>query len=367
MKNKIIPIAEPDVSGNELKYVTQCIKTGWISSAGSFVSEFEEKFSKYCDAKYGIATTSGTTALHLALVSLGIGKGDEVIVPSFTFASTVHAISYTGAIPVFVDSEDFTWNIDPFLIEEKITRKTKAIIPVHLYGHPCNMGPIISIAKKHNLYVIEDAAEAHGAEYKGRKVGGLGTLGCFSFFGNKIMTTGEGGIIVTNSKKLADRMRYLRHQAMSKKRKYYHPEIGYNYCMTNIQAAIGVAQLERLDKFIEKKRQIAGWYKEALAGEKSLVLQSEEKWAKSIYWMYSVLLKSNSRLTRDEVIEKLKRHGIETRPFFYPMHLTPPYKSKIKLRVAEKLASSGINLPSGVKLKKQEVEYVARCLLKTIV
>ena len=360
MRNKkTIPITEPDLSGNELKYLTECIKSGWISSSGAFVKKFEEKYAKYCGCKYGVSTTSGTTALHLSLVALGIKRGDEVIVPSFTFASTIHAISYTGATPVFIDSQESTWNIDPSLIEKRITSKTKAIMAVHLYGHPSDMGPILSIAKRHGLLVVEDAAEAHGAEYEGKKVGGIGTVGCFSFFGNKTMTTGEGGMVVTNNKKLFQRMKFLRHQAMSDKKRYYHPEIGYNYCMTNMQAAVGLAQLERLNQFIEKKRQIAKWYKDGLAGIKELVLPPEQTWAKNIYWMYSVLLNKGSNISRDQLMERLSTYGIETRPFFYPMHLTPPYESKLRLPVAEKLAKSGMNLPSGLTLEKKDVMFVA--------
>ncbi|NQV08592.1 DegT/DnrJ/EryC1/StrS family aminotransferase, partial [Candidatus Woesearchaeota archaeon] len=252
---KFIPVAEPVLEGNELKYVTECVKTGWISSAGKFVKKFEEKFSKYCDCKYGVAVSNGTTALHLALVALGIKKGDEVIVPNFTFVATANAVVYVGGVPVFVDADKETWNIDVDKIEEKITSKTKAIIPVNIYGHPCDMNKIMDIAKKHNLYVIEDCAESHGAEYNGEKTGSFGDISCFSFYGNKIITTGEGGMCVTNNKELAEKMSMLKDHGMKPERRYWHETIGFNYRMTNIQAAIGLAQLENINKFIETKRE----------------------------------------------------------------------------------------------------------------
>jgi len=323
-----IPVAEPCIGDEELKNVIEAVKSGWISSKGKFIEEFEREFAKYCGVKYGVATANGTVALHLALKALGIGKGDEVIVPTLTFVATANTVTYCGANPIFVDSHPEYWCINPEKIEEKITPRTKAIIPVHLYGHPCNMDRIMEIARNYNLYVIEDAAEAHGAEYKGRKVGSFGDISCFSFYGNKMITTGEGGMCLTNNEELAERMRNLRDHAMSKNRKYWHETIGFNYRMTNLQAAVGVAQLKKLDEFVEKKRRIAKWYAEGLKdlAEKGLItLHPEMEWAKCVYWMYSILVEEKAGVNRDELMRKLKENGIETRPFFVPMHILPMY------------------------------------------
>jgi len=356
-----IPVAEPYIGDEELKNVIEAVKSGWISSKGKFIEEFEREFAKYCGVKYSVATANGTVALHLALKALGIGKGDEVIVPTLTFVATANAVTYCGAKPVFVDSHPKYWCINPEKIEEKITPRTKAIIPVHLYGHPCDMDRIMEIARNYNLYVIEDAAEAHGAEYKGRKVGSFGDISCFSFYGNKIITTGEGGMCLTNNDELAERMRNLRDHAMSKNRRYWHETIGFNYRMTNLQAAIGVAQLKKLDEFIEKKRQIAKWYAEELKEleEKELVkLHPEMEWAKCVYWMYSILIKDKAKISRNEAMKRLEKIGIETRPFFVPMHLLPMYNSGERLPIAEDLAKKGINLPSSVALDKSQVTLI---------
>jgi len=328
------------------------------------VEEFEQEFAKFCGTKYACVVCNGTAALHLALEALGVGEGDEVIVPSFTFVATVNAVTYTGATPVFVDSENDTWNINPELIKEKISPRTRAIIPVHIFGHPANMDPILEIADRHGLHVVEDAAEAHGAFYKNRKTGSMGKIGCFSLYGNKIITTGEGGITVTSDASLAERMAFLRGQAMAGRRRYYHPEIGYNYRLTNVQAAMGLAQLERINEFIDKKRKIAHWYNESLKDVKGITLPLEASWAKNVYWMYSILL--NNEKERDELAKRLKRKGIDTRPFFYPVHLMPPYKSRLRLPVAERISKVGINLPSGVTLKKKDVIFVAESVKKTL-
>ncbi len=358
----MIPVAEPYLGKRELEYVTECIKSGWISSIGKYVTKFEEEFSKFCGVKYGVATSNGTTALHLALVTLGIGKGDEVIVPTLTFVAVANAVTYTGAKPVFVDSEPATWNIDPKKIEKAITKRTRAIIPVHLYGHPANMDPIMDIAKKHHLFVIEDAAEAHGALYKGKKVGSFGDMSCFSFYGNKIITTGEGGMVLTNSAKLNKRLRFLKDHGMSKTRRYYHPEIGFNYRLTNIQSALGLAQLERIDEIVAKKRKDASLYNKLLGGIKGVILPPEEAWARNVYWMYSILIDEKFGLSRDELMTRLREKGIDTRPFFIPMHQLPPYKCKGNFPVADRLSSQGINLPSSAKLKKKEIKYICETI-----
>jgi len=364
----MIPIAEPCLGEEELKNVIEAIKSGWISSKGKFIEEFEEKFARYCGVKYGVATSNGTVALHLALTALGIREGDEVFIPTLTFIATANTVRYTGAKPVFVDSHPDYWCIDPGKIEEKVTLRAKAIIPVHLYGHPCDMNPIMKIAKKYNLYVIEDAAEAHGTEYKGRKVGSFGDISCFSFYGNKIITTGEGGMCLTNDKKLAEKMRILRDHGMNPKKRYWYDIIGFNYRMTNLQAAVGVAQLEKIDKFIERKREIARWYSEGLKDleEKGFIkLHPEMPWAKSVYWMYSILIEDKFRMNREELAGKLGDNRIETRPFFHPIHVMPSYnKEEETFLVAKNLSERGINLPSSVNLKKEEIKKISSVIRK---
>jgi len=359
------PVAEPCLGEEELDNVIEAVKSGWISSKGKFIPEFEENFAKYCNCKYGVATSNGTTALHLGLSALGIKERDEVIVPDLTFIATANAVIYCNAKPVFVDSHPKYWCIDPEKIEEKITPRTKAIIPVHLYGHPCNIDAIMDIAEDHDLYVIEDAAEAHGAEYKGEKVGSFGDISCFSFYGNKIITTGEGGMCLTNNEELADKMRILRDHGMNPKKRYWYDVIGFNYRMTNMQAAVGVAQLKKLDKFIEKKRQIARWYEEGLkelAEKEMITLHPEMKWAKCVYWMYSILIEDKFSMTRDELMKKLEQNGIETRPFFYPIHEMPAYESNGKFEVAKGLARKGMNLPSAISLDEGKINIITKSI-----
>ncbi len=354
-----IPVAEPWLGENELAYATECIRTSWISSIGKFVERFEDGFGKFCGTRYAVATSNGTTALHLALEVLGIGAGDEVIVPALTFASTAFAVSYTGAKPIFTEIDHLNWNIDPARIENKITARTKAVIPVHLYGHPADMDPILEIASKYKLKIIEDAAEAHGAEYKGQKVGSIGDIGCFSFYGNKIITTGEGGMLTCNEGKYHEKAKLLRDVAMSPEKRYWHMQIGFNYRLTNLQAAIGVAQLEKIDEIIELKRRNAMLYSALLKDIKGITLPAEADWAKNVFWMYSILIEDNFGKSRQEVVGALKEKGIDTRPFFYPLHTLPPYKTREKFPVAEEIARKGLNLPSGVTLSKEEIEYIA--------
>ncbi len=357
-----IPVYEPVLGGNEKKYVLDCLESGWISSLGKYVTDFEQKFSAYCGKKFGVSVANGTAALHVALLALGIKKGDEVIVPDFTFVATANAVSYCGAKPVFVDSEKDTWNIDPSKIEEKISKKTKAIIPVHLFGHPCNMDPIMDIAKEHGLFVVEDAAEAHGAEYKGKKTGSFGHISCFSFYGNKTMTTGEGGMCLTDDESLAKEISFLKDHGMSAEKRYWHSKIGFNLRMTNIQAAIGVAQLEQIEKFIEIKRKNALVYNSLLKDVEGISIPPEMPWAKSTYWMYSILL--NDALKRDELMVKLKEAKIDSRPFFYPMHQLPMYKLERSYPVSDDLSSRGINLPSSASLTKDDVERICSVIVK---
>ena len=295
----------------------------------------------------------------MALAALGIKKGDRVLVPSLNFVAVANAVTYTGAEPVFVDSHPSYWCVDPSKIEEKVDDQTKAIIAVHLYGHPCDMGKILNIAQEHDLYVIEDCAEAHGAEYNDRRVGSFGAISCFSFYGNKIITTGEGGMCLTDNEDLAGKMRILRDHGMAPDRKYWHDIVGFNYRMTNMQAALGVAQLEKIDSLVDKKKQIAIAYRKLLKDSSTVVLAPEMPWAKSVYWLYSVLVK---RGFRDKILDHLEKEGIEARPFFYPLHILPPYRHGIVLPVSEKLSAMGINLPSGFRLSENQIQEVADSL-----
>lgn len=358
---KKIPIAQPVIIGNELKYVRDCVRSTWISH-GKYIDEFEKGFAKFCETKYATTVVNGTAALHLLLAAMEIGKGDEVIMPSLTFVATANAASYLGAKPVFVDVEYDTWNIDPTKIEKKITTKTKAIIAVHLYGHPADIDPINALGEKYGIPVLEDACEAHGALYKRKKVGSLSKAAIFSFYGNKIITTGEGGIITSNNKKLIERAIYLKSHAMNKKRKYYHKEIGYNYRMTNLQAAIGLAQLENISKLIATKRKNARTYNMHLERIDGILLPSEKEWAESVFWMYSIILKK-LRL-KDKLARYLSEKGIETRPFFEPMHKLPMYKTKESLRNTEFLSTNGISLPSGVLLTSDQIYYISQEIKK---
>lgn len=360
-----IPIAEPFLGKEEEKLVVEGIRSGWISSIGKYIDQFEKEFAKFTSSKYAITTSNGTAALHLAVVASGIGPGDEVIIPSMTFVATANAVSYAGAKPIFVDSELESWNIDPEKIKEKINRRTKAIIPVHLYGHPANMGPILKVAKKYSLWVIEDAAEAHGAMYKGKKVGSMGDIGCFSFFGNKIITTGEGGMITTNNKKIADRIRFFRDHGASKKRRYYHPRLGFNYRMTNLQAALGLAQLKKVKKILAKKIEIAKSYKKYLQQlVPEIVLQPEASWANNVFWMYSILIPKKGKKNRDFLINELKRYGIDSRPFFFPIHKLPRYKAQDILPIADFLGHTGLNLPSSPNLEEDQVKFISNKIIE---
>jgi perosamine synthetase len=364
-----IPVCAPKIDEYDIQRVIECMRSTWISGVSKYVEEFEEKFARYCGCKYGVATNSGTTALHLALVTIGIRSGDEVIVPTFTMIATANAITYTGAKPVLVDAEPRTWNIDPTKIEEKITKRTKAIITVHTYGHPVDMDPILEIAEKYSLIVIEDAAESHGAEYKGKKTGSIGQMGCFSFYSNKIITTGEGGMIVTNNEELAERARWLRAHAFGRYGKhFYHEALGFGYRMSGLQAALGLAQLERIDEFVLIRRNNAKLYNSLLSelGEK-ITLPPEAPWAKNVYWMYSILIEDNFGMSRDELMKRLELEGIETRTFFYPIHVQPIYAKQYQgesFPVADELSRKGINLPSGNNLTSTEIEYVCECIKK---
>ena len=360
-----IPVANTFFIGNEKKFVDDCMESGWISSAGKYVELFEAGFAEFCGVKHAIACSSGTTALHLALVALRVQAGDEVIVPTLTFVATPNAITYCGAKPIFVDSEFDTWNLDPQQVEAKITARTKGIIAVHLYGHPAKMRELREIADRHNLFLLEDAAEAHGAQCEGQIVGSLGDAAAFSFYANKIITTGEGGMVVTNDDELAARARLFRGQGMDSNRRYWHSVIGYNYRMMNLPAAIGLAQLEKIDRQLELRREIAELYRAHLGEMPGIVWQAEQIWARHVYWMFSIVFDQTVWQSRDDIMEILSRNGIETRPIFYPAHSLPPYISSVGCEtfpVAANLSASGINLPTWAGLTEAEIDYVCRSL-----
>lgn len=357
---EIIPVCQPTLEGNEKKYVNQCMDTNWISSRGRFVDEFEEKFANYCGVRFGITTNSGTTALHLALATMGIKEGDEVIIPSFTMISTANAIAYLDAEPVVVDVEPRTWNIDPDRIEEKITERTRAIIPIHTYGHPADMDRLQEIAGRHNLAIVEDAAEAHGAEYKGRRVGSFGEMASFSFYANKIITTGEGGMIVTDNPERAELLQTMRNYGFTQERHFWHKVMGFSYRMTNLQAAIGLGQFERIDQLLEARRANARLYNELLADVPGISTPPESEDVKSVYWMYGVLVEDEFGITKDQLRQKLADHGIETRSFFIPIHLQPIYSYLMsdEYPVSEELGRKGFYLPSASSLKAHQIEFI---------
>ena len=360
-----IALAQPQLNGNEYNYLMDAFLSTWISSVGKYVTRFEEVFSRYCGVGYGIATSNGTTALHLALTALGIGKGDEVIVPDITFAATINAVIYTGATPVIVDVEEESWCIDPNEIRKAITAKTRAIIPVHIYGQPCDMGQICEIAQEHGIYVVEDCAEAHGAEWCDKKVGSFGVISCFSFFGNKVITTGEGGMCITNSNELADKMRLLRDHGMSRERKYYHEAVGYNYRMTNMQAAIGVAQMERIDEILEWRHLLEEKYRNIFAGITGLQMQRNDfKKRKKIAWLVSILVDAQKR---DEIIENLKLNNIDARPFFTPLSEMEIYRKYAgNCMVSKKISKSGLNLPTTNEIDDEKIGRMVRIICDSL-
>jgi perosamine synthetase len=361
--DRILPVAETRLDGNELRYVTECIQSGWISSAGRFVGDFEQRFAEAMGCRYGVACSNGTTALHLALATLGVGAGDQVIVPAFTMIATANAVSYTGAAPVLVDAEPTTGNLDVAQVEALITPRTRAIVVVHTYGHPVDMDPLLAVASRHGLPVIEDAAEAHGAVYRGRPVGALGTAATFSFYGNKIITTGEGGMVTTNDAELARVARRLRDHAFSAERHFWHQYLGFNYRMTSLQAAVGLAQTERLPQLVAARRRNAERYRELLEPVRGLCLPDERADVTNVFWMYGVRVGDAFGCSRDELRRRLARKGIETRTFFVPIHLQPIYFRRFQGQgsypVAEELCRTGLYLPSGPTLTDGEIRYVA--------
>lgn len=365
---KFIPVNEPLLDGNEKKYLQECIETGWISSEGPFVKELEEKFAERCGRKHGISVCNGTAALDCAVQALKIGNGDEVIIPSFTIISCASAVTKAGAVPVLVDSMKDTWNMDVSQIRGKITSKTKAIMAVHIYGQTVDMDPLMELAKDFNLKVIEDAAEVIGQTYKGKPCGSFGDISTFSFYPNKHITTGEGGMMLTDEKDLAERCSSIRNLCFEPARRFVHNEIGHNFRMTNLQAAVGKAQLERLDEFIEKKRHIGKLYREYFKGNSFFELQTDETdYAKNIYWVFGIVLNEKSGMNAIQAMDKLKEKGIGTRPFFYPMHLQPVYLNSGLFKdesypVAEKLSGYGFYIPSGLALTDEQIMTTAEAV-----
>jgi perosamine synthetase len=365
MKPRRIPVASPVLSGREKEYVVDCLDSTWISSTGKYVDQFQSQFAAYCGSEHAVACCNGTVAVHLALLAFGLQPGDEVIVPSLTFIATANAVTYCGATPIFVDSEPLTGNLDPAKLEELITPRTKGVIAVHLFGHPADMDAIRAITDRHNLFLIEDAAEAHGAMYRGRRSGSLGDIATFSFYGNKIITSGEGGMVMTKRKELADKMALLRGQGMDPHKRYWFPIIGYNYRMTNVAAAIGLAQFEKLEWHLERHREVAKWYERGLKDCPKVAWTDEQSWAKHAYWMFVIYLTGRDEAARDDLMRKLAEKGIETRPVFYPLHILPPYQKmhgSRKLPVSERMGATGIALPTWSGLTEEDVDYVCQNL-----
>lgn len=366
-KRMHLPVAEPYFDEKELKYVNDCVISGWVSSTGKYIKIFERQFADFIGSGHAVSCSNGTSALHLALKAFDIGPGDEVIVPALTFIATANSVTHSGATPVFVDSEPETWNMSPVLLEKLITSKTKAIIPVHLYGHPADMDPILQIARKHKLIVIEDAAEAHGALYKGKKVGGLGDAGVFSFFGNKVITTGEGGMVVINDEIISKKISLLRDHGMDRGTSYLHTILGFNYRMTNLQAALGVAQMEKIKRIIARKISIAENYNRLLRNLPGLTLPYEAPWARHIYWLYTALFDENiTKIQRDDIIKELKENRIDARPAFIPMHKQPIYKHEGKYPVAESISCQGICLPSYVNIREEDQVRISNTIQEII-
>jgi perosamine synthetase len=369
----MIPVSRPILDGNEKKYLAECIETGWISSEGPFVKKLEAGFAKLMGCAHGVAVCNGSVAIEVALAALRIGAGDEVILPTFTIISCAAAIVRAGAIPVVVDCQPDTWNLDPDLLAAKITERTKAIMVVHIYGLPVDIDPVIDLARRHGLFLLEDAAEQHGQTYKGRPVGSLGDIAVVSFYPNKQITTGEGGMVLTNDEALADRCRDLRNLCFDKERRFIHEELGWNFRMSNVQAAIGVAQLERIDQILTKKRQVGRWYQGRLQGHPQLRLPPERTdYAENIYWVFGVVLDDALPFDAVEIMARLKNKGVDSRHFFWPIHEQPVFRKRglftnDRCPNAERIARRGFYLPSGVGLTEEEAETSACALLESIV
>jgi perosamine synthetase len=375
----MIPVNEPALGDKELEYAAECIRTGWISSAGAFIERFESEWAAFCGMRYGVAVSNGTVALQVAVDCLDLAPGDEVIMPSFTIISCAQAVTQAKGVPVLVDSDPRTWCMDVSQVADRVTPRTRAVMPVHIYGHPVDMDPLLDLAEKHGLTIIEDAAEVHGGEYLSRRgaapvwrrCGGMSDLSTFSFYANKLITTGEGGMVLTSEPRLADRARSLRNLCFRPERRFYHTELGYNCRMTNLQAALGVAQIQRMDQIIARKRWMGAAYTERLAGIAGLQLPVEEPWARQVYWMYGLLLDESAGYDAVSFARRLHDEGVETRPFFLGMHEQPVFQQMglflgEHYPVAERLARQGLYLPSGLGLTEQQLEEVCTAVRKAL-
>jgi len=361
-----IPISKPSITEKEISFVTSAVESTWVSSLGEYINTFESEFAKFCGTKYAVSVFNGTVAIHLSLEALGIGPGDEVIMPNLSFIATANAVMHAGAIPVFADIEHSTLGLDPKDIEKRITPRTKAIMPVHLYGHPANMQPIMDLASRYNLLVIEDAAEAHGAKAYGQVVGSFGKCATFSFYGNKIITTGEGGMITTNDPALNERLRHLRDHAMLKEKRYWHDMLGYNYRITNLQAALGCAQLERIDDLLAKRQEVLDTYRKFLKDVPGISLNKHAEWAEPTCWLVCMEMEGVTEAERDAMLVYLKENSIDSRPYFYPMSQMPYIDQKANTPVVFDTYKIGLNLPTYIGLSEDEIEYICATIRKYV-
>jgi perosamine synthetase len=376
----MIPVNEPLLTEEDHAALDDAFRSGWISSAGHYVDEFEAEWAAYCGQKHGIAVSNGTTALQVAVEALGVGPGDEVILPSYTIISCASAIVRAGAIPVLVDCDETNFCMDVNQVAAKLTPRTKAIMVVHMFGHPVDMDPIVELARTHNLYIIEDAAEVHGAKYlsgrgsgegEWKLCGGMGHISTFSFFANKLITTGEGGMVLTSDPEIAERCRGLRNLCFRTDRRFLHTEHGYQYRLTNLQAAVGINQVRRIESIVEKKRDIAAEYTKRLSSLPGIQLPSEQNWAKSVFWVYSILLDTNHELDAQRFATLLKGEGVETRPFFLGMHEQPVFRNMGLFEgeaypVTERIAAKGLYVPSGLALTPAQIEHVSNAVARVL-
>ena len=364
---KIIPVTGPSITQKEVRYITQAAKDGWNENYRKYINLFEKKFATYIDRKYALATSSCTAALHLSYLAVGLKKGDEVLVPNITWIACVEPLYWMGIKPIFADIESDTWCIDPNDVERKITKKTKAILVVDLYGHIADMKRILKIARKNKLKIIEDAAEAVGSEYYGKKAGSFGDVSCFSFHGSKTMVTGEGGMLLTNNKRIIEKAKYFYDHCKDTKKVFWNLGIGYKYKMSNFQAACGLAQLERIEELILKKRKIFSWYKKRLLEIPGLQLNTERPHTKNTYWMVTVVWDKKYKINKEKIMKEFLKYNIQTRPFFYPLSILPAINCKANTPVSFDISSRAINLPCGLNITEKEVDFICRCLKKILI